>query len=195
MGKKIVLVSRRKQIIEFFTLEARLWGHDVCATPIFPETGENFDVLICDGVEPPDGFNGVTTYFLSNGVSDREGALTLPLSLMDLKIIFGEGDNTGEGHNGGDAIYMRENSREILYKNQFYMLTEHEYKLLEKLGEINAPVSRESLMKLLGADEGNIADVYISRLRKKLETPYGSRIIETVRGKGYKLLVKIKKYT
>ena len=72
-----------------------------------------------------------------------------------------------------------------------------EYRLLERLGEgsDNSVVPREEVMALFGAEKGNIADVYVSRLRKKLEDPSCPRIIETVRGKGYKIRVKIKKYT
>ena len=74
---------------------------------------------------------------------------------------------------------------------------ERQYKLLKKLGDqpLDSPVRRDELMRLFGAEKGNIADVYISRLRKKLEDPHGPRIIETVRGEGYRLKVKIKKYT
>ena len=194
MGKNIALISRRKQVIELFTLEARLWGHSVYASPVFPESAEGIDVLICDGVDAPETFNSAEIYRLCDGDTCGEGEISLPISLDDLKFIFGDGV-TGEKRGGTDAIFMRENSREILYKNQFYTLTELEYRLLEKLGEASALVPREELMRFFGADEGNIADVYVSRLRKKLESPYDSRIIETVRGKGYKLLVKIKKYT
>ena len=36
-------------------------------------------------------------------------------------------------------------------------------------------------------DSSNIVDVYIRRLRKKLDEPFGARTIETVRGAGYRL--------
>ena len=47
-------------------------------------------------------------------------------------------------------------------------------------------VPREELASLLGGG-GNILDVYICRLRSKIEKPLGRRIIWTVRGKGYVL--------
>jgi DNA-binding response OmpR family regulator len=34
----------------------------------------------------------------------------------------------------------------------------------------------------------NIVEVYIRRLRRKLDEPYGRRSIETVRGAGYRLV-------
>ena len=197
MGKNIALISRRKQVIEFFTLEARLWGHSVYVSPVLPERLENTDILICDGVIPVSVSDDITVYRLGNGDTEGGKVLELPLSLKELKAIFGEGGGADDCRSSEDIIYMRDDSREILYKNNFYTLTELEYRLLERLGEGsgNSVVPREELMALFGAEKGNIADVYVSRLRKKLEDPSCPRIIETVRGKGYKIRVKIKKYT
>ena len=47
-------------------------------------------------------------------------------------------------------------------------------------------VTREELSVLLGGG-GNIVDVYVCRLRSKIEKPLGRRIIWTVRGIGYVL--------
>ena len=47
-------------------------------------------------------------------------------------------------------------------------------------------VTREELVSLLGGG-GNIVDVYVCRLRSKIEKPLGRRIIWTVRGIGYVL--------
>ena len=53
--------------------------------------------------------------------------------------------------------------------------------LYARRGEV---VTREELATLLGGG-GNILDVYICRLRSKIEKPLGRRIIWTVRGIGY----------
>jgi two-component system OmpR family response regulator len=37
------------------------------------------------------------------------------------------------------------------------------------------------------ADSSNIIDVYVRRLRKKIDEPFGRQSIETVRGAGYRL--------
>lgn len=55
--------------------------------------------------------------------------------------------------------------------------------LLEQKG---SPVSRETLATLLGGG-GNIVDVYICKLRTKIEKPLGRRIIHTERGVGYRM--------
>lgn len=66
-------------------------------------------------------------------------------------------------------------------------LTGGEYALLRCLLEHKGdPVPRETLASLLGGG-GNIVDVYICKLRGKLEKPLGRRAIYTVRGVGYRL--------
>ena len=54
-------------------------------------------------------------------------------------------------------------------------------------------VERKYLSELLGASDGNIADVYICRLRKKLEGRLNRKLIFAERGRGYKTILTIKK--
>ena len=37
------------------------------------------------------------------------------------------------------------------------------------------------------SDSSNIIDVYVRRLRRKIDEPFGRQTIETVRGSGYRL--------
>jgi DNA-binding response OmpR family regulator len=39
----------------------------------------------------------------------------------------------------------------------------------------------------------NVVDVYIRRLRKKIDDPYPEKLLETVRGVGYRLVPPAKK--
>ena len=69
-------------------------------------------------------------------------------------------------------------------------LSENEYALLKRLFEsLGTPVSRDELGRTLSSSEGNICDVYICRLRSKLEGGGAERLIYTVRGKGYMLKI------
>ena len=66
-------------------------------------------------------------------------------------------------------------------------LTPAETALLERLyARRGEAVSREELATLLGGG-GNSVEVYICKLRAKIEKPLGRRMILTVRGKGYRL--------
>ena len=67
------------------------------------------------------------------------------------------------------------------------VLTPAEWAIFEflhaRLGQV---VTREQLSELLGGG-GHIVDVYVCRLRAKIEKPLGRRMIWTVRGKGYQM--------
>lgn len=54
--------------------------------------------------------------------------------------------------------------------------------LCDNRGEV---VSRDELSKLFGNSDGNIADVYICKLRAKIDNALGVKFIYTVKGVGY----------
>ena len=69
-------------------------------------------------------------------------------------------------------------------------LSENEYALLSLLYEKNSmPVSRGEICEVLSSFDGNICDVYICRLRSKLEKGSSEKLIFTVRSKGYMLKI------
>ena len=68
--------------------------------------------------------------------------------------------------------------------------SDNEFKVLHELyqnkGDI---VSRESIAALLGVTEGNMGDVYVCHLRRKIDNKLGLKLIYTIRGKGYILKI------
>lgn len=75
-----------------------------------------------------------------------------------------------------------------LYGDEIISLSEHEYRVLELLlAHRGEPVSREQISLAVGSDRSNMGDVYICRLRTKLDGRFGIKLIYTVRGKGYML--------
>jgi DNA-binding response OmpR family regulator len=71
-------------------------------------------------------------------------------------------------------------------------LTSKEFALLEyMLRNPNWLITREMAERHVwdygGASGSNVVDVYIRRLRRKLDDPYEVKLIETVRGYGYRL--------
>ena len=79
-------------------------------------------------------------------------------------------------------------SRVALWGDMRIPLSDNEYKVLaalcESRGEI---VEREEIDTLLGVVDGNMGDVYICHLRRKIDNKLGLKLIYTVRGKGYML--------
>ena len=71
------------------------------------------------------------------------------------------------------------------------ILSDTEYKILSVLCQnAQKTVLRETIQELFENGSGNITDVYICKLRKKLEEPQGQRLIFTVREKGYKIVTE-----
>lgn len=82
---------------------------------------------------------------------------------------------------------------ELILKEQRIELTSKEADLLELLHEnVNQTVERDTILHQVWGDEGDYIgrtlDVFISKLRKKLEADQNIKIVN-VRGVGYKLIV------
>ena len=67
-------------------------------------------------------------------------------------------------------------------------LSDNEYRVLSALCESRGQaVPRDEICSLLGVTDGNMGDVYICHLRRKIDNKLGLKLIYTVRGKGYML--------
>ncbi|MGI6752832.1 MAG: winged helix-turn-helix domain-containing protein [Eubacteriales bacterium] len=77
-------------------------------------------------------------------------------------------------------------SRCISSGNISVRLTPNELILLSRLIELRGEaVERQELSRLIGAGASNKTEVYISNIRRKLESAFGDKLIYTVRGVGY----------
>jgi two-component system OmpR family response regulator len=91
----------------------------------------------------------------------------------------------------GDLVLDRV-KREATRAGHDMELTPREFDVLEVLAlRSGDAVTRAELLEAVwdeGFDEAsNIVDVYVGYLRRKLESPSGARVIETVRGVGFRL--------
>ena len=95
-----------------------------------------------------------------------------------------------------DIIYFfEEDKNTVIYRSTRIHLSEAELSVLRCLcGAEGQPVSREMLNGIFDSKGGNVADVYVHYLRKKLEEPFSRKLIFSVRGKGYRITAKMKKY-
>lgn len=103
---------------------------------------------------------------------------------------------TSDGANvlrAGDLLLdLRE--RRCMRGDQEIQLSRREFELLDAL--ISHPgeaIPKDELMRSVWGPEfngdPNIVEVYIGYLRRKIDTPFGRRSVETVRGFGYRLAV------
>ena len=83
-------------------------------------------------------------------------------------------------------------TREVRWQNQSVDLTTKEYVILEYLARHpNAVVTRTMIEEHAWDYDldsmSNLVDVYIRRIRQKIDPEHGKRIIQTVRGAGYRM--------
>lgn len=91
-----------------------------------------------------------------------------------------------------DDLKVDCNTRQVWRGNQEIQLTSREFAILECLishkGIVLTRAQIEDNVWSSGYDGGsNVVDVYISYLRRKVDAPFGVKLIGTVRGKGYLL--------
>ena len=77
----------------------------------------------------------------------------------------------------------------LKHGSEIIPLTQTEKLLLDVLIQhLNQDVSREQLAEWMKLENTRTIDVQITRLRKKLETASKTHFIQTIRGKGYRLI-------
>lgn len=198
----LAIVSKRRELIRFFELEALNCSFEVSSFDKMPLELSCFDLLIIDTavtLRVPTIFEGRVIFITDEENSTPDGAecLSYPIPVDTLRyvyeqMLYGERavERTVIRDEKDDRIFFyRDHNDTVGYKGRSITLSDHERTILTRLCECSGePVSREELNALLGASGGNIADVYVCRLRKKLEDIDGRRVIFTVRSKGYKIV-------
>ena len=200
----MAIVSRQAAVVSFLCLEAISCGCSVTVLELAPEDTSPYDRIVMDAS---------LGYCMSGSVPCRVVTLYTdvknehevdvgeywewPVSLDEIRAFFVSENDDGVISEKERAplaserpiIYLlSETNRTVLYRNRQISLSETEWRLLARLAEaVGETVRRTELLDLFSAEDGNIVDVYICHLRRKLEAPFGIRLFHTVRGKGYRL--------
>ena len=206
--KQIALITNNDQLASFFEMEISLCSWEIHRFYAVSEIKEEYNCMIIDNdTVPYENYRylcpiiNISSHF--NEVIALKDSYTLPwpapISAIGDLLRYVEHQNAqavvtemGNQYNSGIVYLIGVNT--VMIDNLCVKLTPSEFAVLDLLcsasGEI---VAREFISQLLGADEGNITDVYICRLRKKLEIPLGKKFIFAIRGKGYRTNLLIKK--
>ncbi len=206
---KIAIVTQNRELASFVRIEA---AFERIGAEYFEKNSavgqiESYDAVFwdCDTVSPPAdlAFDGILI-----SVSESEPAmaadlrLPFPFSVHELHRIFWkirERDIAGENTTAREpetaetlVLHCTSRGAVMCSGGKSVHLTQYERDILCLLGkETGKLVPREELRAALQANDGNISDVYICRIRRKAERITAKKLIETVRGKGYRLLVEI----
>ena len=196
---RVIIFSANRSLRDFFMLEGLNFGFYVdCFSKLERVHSDisNYDIAIIDAdtVKQRPLNTAKKQFIVSNALSDAD--LQYPLSINTLREIYsqamlGEADLSEINADEQLKVIFYKNEKNLIsINNKKYILSDAEYNLLKLLcNNANEAVSREDINKLFGAEDGNIAEVYICKLRKKLEDPLGKRLIYTVRSKGYKIII------
>lgn len=155
-------------------------------------TEENFIVYIRD-------INTKTIEVLSNKNQSDKRLFTRPFYVKDfvnyISILLKNQDIKQSyvkitDAEASDDLTIDVNKRSVTFKNEEVFLTKREFDLLLYLYENRGnPISRdEAVAKVWKYDftgDTNIVDVYIRYLRGKLDDKFNTKLIYTVRNKGY----------
>lgn len=196
--KEIAIVSKNKALSRFIELESISCGASPRIFSSLPKDIELFSLVFLDidTVEAKEVIGNSKVYTVGTANSGREErALGSPPSLVSLRkavmnsadvhIIYSESDRRMPDK----TLTLDEENFAVVIDSERFIVSDYEMRVLKLLCErFGKAVSREEINARLGADNGNIADVYVCRLRKKLEKNGERRVIKTVRGAGYMIL-------
>ena len=194
---KACIISKNKELARFLALELENMYVDavVCDTL---DAAVWYDALIIDADIADSGIKQTCPVLrIISGTSSVGSSLVWPSSLENIReklssllsvaVMDDKRDERFESNNVyavNEKIFIINGERVELSKNEALILTE----LCHACGGV---VSRARIMELLSATDGNISDVYICFLRKKLEKQLQKRLIFTHRNKGYSTCLRI----
>ena len=210
--KRIAILSNDPIMSRFFELEATAWGFSVSCFDKLHSINDEYDFVITDRKYFS---SAVNKFSCKIGVIIRDGesnqdqfsesmldsiCIAWPPSIKDLKNVLCNIEsaevtaNTLFKNTSGVISYYEKEPCIIWYMDKKIILTQAEAKLLHLLcSSCGSVVSKKEINSLFEAEKGNIGEVYIHHLRKKLEEPFSTKIIHTVRANGYRIDVKLHK--
>ena len=207
-SKKAIIFSKNKKLCRLIEIELMLASYTVSVqrspeTRVSRKTADRYDCVILDATDSKSTlFPALPKAPLKIAVIDEstdnipesfEHVLEYPFPLDELRALLmrdptQKADSEDARTEFQKCFYLDSSTKakSVIFNNTIVSLSDYELRVLTLLCE-NAGkcVSREEISEALGAEDGNIAEVYICHLRRKLEAPFGIKVIHTVRGKGY----------
>ena len=202
--KRIAVISSNRDISSFFELEAMACG---CSVRVFsspPQELLEFDFVVLDLAAGYCFLENSSCQSAAVCAKGKKAELNCfdyvwewPVSVQTVREAYEDTicvkvPVTTEFAQNNTIYFLTEPTNTVVYRNQTIALTQSEWRILQLISKSpEQSVSREEISALFEDVKGNLPQVHICHLRKKLEEPFGIRLIETVRGKGYSLKAKV----
>lgn len=200
MSTSVFLKVSDERISEFLIMELGLLGYSV-----WSGRAADADFVICDARAYASlalkDVRRVAVVLTNERTREPSGVRTVwrwPIPIGAIRSFLRESASglggsceTASEHSQKPSAVIDEEARVLCWRGDRIALTERELAIVRLLlAAKGAPVSRECLAATLGGDE-NVLNVHMCHLRKKLEQPYGVRVLETLRGEGYRLRAEL----
>lgn len=119
---------------------------------------------------------------------------SFPVLVARVRALLRRVDGRNPAPQSAGAVRVDPGARRVWSGTQEVALTAREFDVVEFLVRRAGQVLSKSeildgVWEMDFAGDPNVVEVYIARLRRKLGTPGGAPVIETVRGAGYRLVV------
>jgi hypothetical protein len=209
MNKTARIVSNDSRFARMLTIELQTLGLDVTDLPEYDSSGEFYYVIADLDSCSEDELFEFSRYSILIGFSKKNDNITReksviceeyfqrPFLMKDFLEIFGSNEKPRR-HNANfqknsftkknTYLSVSEIDKAAVWGDQIIPLSDNEFKVLSLLCDNRYElVEREKIDSILGSEDGNICDVYICHLRRKIDNKLGLKLIYTIRGKGYML--------
>ena len=208
MSKTARIISDDARFAHMLSISLTSLGFTVSDKPSFDEDSEyNYIIADLDTVEESEllkhsqsavliGFSNKSENEIFDKAALCENFFQRPFLMQDFLSLFGGNKRIvidrsyprREAFKKPNYLTVSELDKAAIWGDRLIPLSDNEYKVLSLLCENRREVvERERIYAELGAEDGNMGDVYICHLRRKLDNKLGIKLIYTIRSKGYML--------
>ncbi len=196
---QVAIVSKNKEFARLIELEGKFLGFSPF---VFEKNSSDIsDLDLCfidtEGLrQMPQALSAYNVFVLHSGfevttaLEESSVFVEYPLSIEQIRSFYLSAyDGKNDKSYTDDLISFYKHSENIVnFNGRSIFLSPKEYELLKILCEHSGEyVSREIICNILKTEEGNMPEVYIFKLRKKLEGYSDKRLIFNERNIGYKI--------
>ncbi len=200
--KKAAIITQNYELDGFIAPELEMLGYRVTVLETATRINEKFDFVIVDVDTVTEGIADISFPIVTvsekyaTEITAKGCMLSWPCRISDvfaLVTVFSVADVRQDCADEKNEDVVRViNGNTVVVNNHYVKLSNQEMTLLKELCRANGEiVTKERIREIFGADDGNISEVYVCHIRRKLDYRLGKKLIYTERGRGYRTTLKL----